>query len=106
MSDLSTREILENMFNGTTAIKNQNPRFGQKEYYYINPYRDKYSSQREMVGKIIPVFCTQKKLPDCSGSLSLKYGIYPFVGLFLCSATTSWHVNPPPFTKRYLTLFM
>ncbi len=47
MPNLNTREVLENMFNGTTAIKNQNPRFGQKEYYYINPYLDKQSSPTE-----------------------------------------------------------
>ncbi len=44
MPDLSTREILENQFNGLTPIKRQNPRYGEKDYYYINPNRDRYSS--------------------------------------------------------------
>ncbi len=44
MPDLSTREILESQFNGLTPIKRQNPRYGEKDYYYINPNRDKYSS--------------------------------------------------------------
>ncbi len=44
MPDLSTREILENQFNGLTPIKRQNPQYGEKDYYYINPNRDRYSS--------------------------------------------------------------
>ncbi len=44
MPDWSTREILENQFNGLTPIKRQNPRYGEKDYYYINPNRDRYSS--------------------------------------------------------------
>ncbi len=44
MPSLTTREILENQFNGLTPIKRQNPRYGEKDYYYINPNRDRYSS--------------------------------------------------------------
>ncbi len=44
MPSLTTREILENQFNGLTPIKRQNPRYGEKDYYYINPNRDRSSS--------------------------------------------------------------
>lgn len=47
MPNLSTWEILENQFNGLTPIKRQNPRYGEKDYYYINPNRDRYSSLKE-----------------------------------------------------------
>ncbi len=47
MPDLSTREILEIQSNGLTPIKRQEPKYGEKEYYYINPNRDKYSSLSE-----------------------------------------------------------
>ncbi len=47
MPDLTTREILENQSNGLTPIKRQNPRYGEKNYYYMNPNRNKYSSLSE-----------------------------------------------------------
>lgn len=44
MSNLSTREILENQFNGLTPIKRQHPKFGETPYFYINPNTDPSSS--------------------------------------------------------------
>ncbi len=44
MPNLSTREIIDNMYNGTTAIKRQNPKAGETPYYYLNPNRKNFYS--------------------------------------------------------------
>ncbi len=36
----TSREILDGIANGTTAVKRQNPKFGETPYFYLNPNSD------------------------------------------------------------------
>ncbi len=44
MTNLSTREILDNIYNGKTALRRQHPKAGETPYYYLNPNRKNFYS--------------------------------------------------------------